>query len=271
MSMIRRAPILVVIALMLCALMLISYMTTPRAGGGGARNHALTPEASASTSLPDKLPSYNVLKVAPVDYEPVGSLRSIDFGNFTYPGASYTGGNYEPEASYKLRRGSYGDWRYGWTLEEVSFGDVTGDGREEAMVNLDEESDGSGAQSRAYIFTLEKHRPKVIWAFLSGDRADGGLVRLYGKNGRLVVELFGRGTSIGGNLSDGDPDGLAKPKWITSTQYEWKGNAFERYGELEVFPNPAAQAACPTCYPRSEPREFGHPPRRKRDTATKRK
>ncbi len=244
-------------ALCLCLLPGRSALRT-NASSGAARPPRLAPstEMSAATSVPrEDVWSEHVLKLASVVYKPVKSLRSIDFANFTYPYAEGVD-SYESEGGFKLRNGVYGDRQLGWALEEVSFGDVTGDGTDEAIITLHELNDGSGSWSRGYIFTLEDRRPKVIWAFHSGDRADGGLVRAYGRDGKLVIELFGKGTSIEGTMSDGDFNGLANPKWITRARYEWRSDSFERRGELEIMPNPAAEADCPTCYPRSEPREY---------------
>ena len=194
-------------------------------------------------------PYETILKVASLKYPQVKSLRSIDFANFIYPEAVIDEkDSRDPGARFKLRDGKVGDWRVGYALEEVTYGDVTGDGLEEAMANIHEMSDGSGAWSRAYVFTLEDHRPKVLWAFKSGDRANGGLVRLYADKSELVIELFGMGTCIGGNMSDKDFNGLALPKWITRTYYQWSGSSFMPVGEMEIMANPVAKTNCPTCY-----------------------
>ena len=84
------------------------------------------------------------------------SIRSIDFPNFTYPGSTY--GEYEtpyPEESFTLRNGKYGDWRSGMMLSKTLYGDVTGDGKEEAILVFVQQTDGNAAYNSVYVYTLE--------------------------------------------------------------------------------------------------------------------
>lgn len=181
----------------------------------------------------------------------VRSIRSIDFANFTYPGIR---GEYRtpfPARTFILRNRHYGTWRYGMSLRSVSFGDVTGDGEEEAILNFDQDTEGSAANSNLYIYTMEHNRPRLLWAFMSGDRADGGLRRAFAENGVLVVELFGIGTRIEGEIATqtSEAAGMCCPRSFTRTRYEWRDRRFRQQGVSEVLPNPMAQSNCPTCLP----------------------
>jgi hypothetical protein len=169
------------------------------------------------------------------------SIRSIDFANFKYPGSQglFPTAEYETE-SFVLHNGKSKETQnqYGMALTEISYGDVTGDGFEEAMISLNVETDGSAGVDHVYIYTLKNGKPKFLWGFESGDRAWGGLKRVYAEDGNLVVELYGRGTQVEGNLGSTEPAGLCCPRSDTRTRYQWRGNRFRQHGEYEILPVP---------------------------------
>jgi hypothetical protein len=170
-------------------------------------------------------------------------IRSIDFANLTYPGRKY--GVYKtpfPERRFRLRKGKYGDWRYGMTLMKTSYGDVTGDGKEEAILVFSHDSEGNGIYNSVYLYTLESNRPKLLWAFMTGDRADGGLRRVYARGGKLTVELFGRESRVEGDSASSsvEPTALCCPNSFTRTQYVWRNGRFEQKGEMDIQPYSAA-------------------------------
>ncbi len=181
---------------------------------------------------------------APINYPESSSIRSIDFKNYIYPGSTY--GEYDdyyPEQTFTLKNGKWGDWSYGMTLVNVLYGDVTGDGVEEAILNFNQDTEGSAGQNSVYIYTIEERRPKLLWAFTSGDRSEGGLRKVYAKGGKLVVELYGKETRIEGSsaTSSSEFTGMCCAKSITQTYYKWANGCFQQYGEQEVFPHPEAR------------------------------
>ncbi len=120
------------------------------------------------------------------------------------------------------------------SLRSIAYGDVTGDGVEEAMVVLSVGVTGGTARPHAvYIFTLEQKRPKVLWAFPTGDRADGGLRQVYAADGDLVVERY---NSVG---SKGD----CCPTTFTRVRYQWQGNHFQQKLVEEMLPHPEGQGS----------------------------
>ena len=182
----------------------------------------------------------------------VWSIRTIDFANFHYHGSKGLFRAVEhPTDAFTLRNGKFGNWQNGMTLKRVVYGDVTGDVVDEAIVTLFANTEGSAAITHVYIFTLQHDRPTVLWGFEGGDRAWGGLRQAYAQNGQLIVELFGRGTYIGGNLGSTEPVGLCCPQTFTRAHYIWRNGHFQLVGNLEVLPNPAAKTNCPTCMPGS--------------------
>ena len=122
----------------------------------------------------------------------------------------------------------------------ASFGDVTGDGLEEAMVVLGIRNRGSAISDYVYIFSLEGSQLTVLWEFQTGDRADGGLRQVYAKDGELVVELFGNNRVVGHDLLLGD-EPLCCPTSFTRSYYRLaKGVA--KFDRSEVERNPEKNA-----------------------------
>jgi hypothetical protein len=197
------------------------------------------PTEKASTSVikqPERKSDSELPDVAAIDYSEFSSIRKIDFRNFTYPGTTIRStSNYYPEMSFTLRDGKYGEWNYGLTLENVSYGDVTGDNQVEAIVNFNEDTEGSAGMNLVYIFTMENKKPQILWVWESGDRAEGGLRRICAERGHLVVETYGNGTGLYDSVSV-DNTGLCCPKHFTRTRYEWFDEDFQRVGKTEVFP-----------------------------------
>jgi hypothetical protein len=177
----------------------------------------------------------------------VQSLQSVDFKNFTYP-FPHGDGQSDEDDGFTLRDGSMEPHRdeRGVANDEsvefgsVSFGDVTGDNSEEAIVVLVVFTGGSAVYQRVYIYSLEAGRPKPLWAFETGDRADGGLYGVYAEKGGLVVELNGKDRVIGKNLYGGDDEhtGACCPKVFTRTLYRWDGSRFAQSGKPRVLPLP---------------------------------
>jgi hypothetical protein len=171
----------------------------------------------------------------------VPTIRNVDFANFTYPSEVA-----DAHGEFKLTNGELlpkkqtpsGRPLDMWLkLVDVAYGDVTGDGSEEAIIDLGWITGGSAIPDLVYIYTLRKGSPKLLWAFETGDRADGGYKRVYAESGKLVVELQGKDKIIGKNLyeDDGTKNGACCPTFFTRTRYEWAANRFRRTGESAVF------------------------------------
>jgi hypothetical protein len=158
-------------------------------------------------------------------------IRSVDFDNLAYP--NFPDYSRDQKRRLTLKPGEGGP-------NFINYGDVTGDGSEDAVVALGIGVRGSAVPDYVYIFTVEKGKPKLIWDFETGDRADGGLRNVYADNGQLVVELFGKDRVIGGQLYKGD-EGLCCPSSFTRTRYKWTGKNFAEISR-EIFDNPSRDA-----------------------------
>ena len=166
------------------------------------------------------------------------NIRTVDFASFTYPWTADLIDPTNPKKSFTLKDGELPATRnergfideMGVFLQGVKYGDVTGDGVEEAIVSLSIQTGGSAIPGIIYIYTLRKNRPVLLWSRSTGDRADGGLREVYAENGQLVVEL---NSSVG---SRGD----CCPTRFTRTRYEWRGGRF-RQKRKETLPIPASR------------------------------
>lgn len=175
------------------------------------------------------------------------SIRDIDFRNFSYPSLP-TGKCWMN--SVRVRNGKYGSMKNFspgrtpkggcWSVDvaPIEYGDVTGDGREEALAVLYAEVGVTESSEDVFIYALKNEKPTLLWKFATGDRADGGLRRIYAENGQLVVELAGKNKIIGGDLyaPDGTLTGACCPTVFTRTKYRWIRGRFVRSGESEVLP-----------------------------------
>src|SRR5262249_48433043 len=165
---------------------------------------------------------------------PNKTIRSVDFRNFSYPKTKELYSPNSTKRSFRLKDGLLPEIRdkqgdvvgEGVGLRKVSYGDITGDGQEEAIVILSYLTWGSGIFNCVYIYAWDHSRPKLLWAFDTGDRAHGGLRRVKSVNGRLLVELYGDGKIIGKDFYTIDKPfrGACCPMFFTRAWYKWTGN-----------------------------------------------
>jgi hypothetical protein len=160
------------------------------------------------------------------------SIRETDFRNFRYEyrGTAWTlVDGTQPDAGEEELR---------YEFDEVSFGDVTGDGRDEALVTITAETGGTMHPHWVFVYGAGARRPELLWAFASGDRAAGGLKSVYAEGGMLVVELLGKGKVPHDPATYGAEDdtamGACCPSTFTRARYVWNGRAFVPRGEPEV-------------------------------------
>ena len=178
-------------------------------------------------------------------------IRSVDFGNYTYPWPSDLRVPGDPREAFTLRDGELPPTRdargfidsIGISLASRYYGDVTGDGAEEALVVLGIQTGGSAIPHCVYIYTWHQARPKLLWSFVTGDRAEGGLRQVYAHNGELLIELWGKNAIVGRDLYESEnPRPLCCPDHYTRAHYEWRKGRFRLMRE-EVVPSPVGGAA----------------------------
>lgn len=172
-------------------------------------------------------------------------IRQVDFKNFSYPWSDASLG--EPgwfDISHerlvrltngrRMRDSGNGMTLEGLTLEEVQYADVTGDGQTDAVVVLRYDTGGTMFFYYVYIYSLAAVQPKLLACFQSGERADSGLYRVYGQEGKLVVELFDPKKQVGECCSTG----------FIRTRYAWRNGRFLAVGARE-FGTPKTTSRLP--------------------------
>lgn len=157
------------------------------------------------------------------------NIRQIDFKNFSYP-IPITGSTLGHDqliwlSTYTVRHVKLinGKSGTGFSFQSEQFADVLEDGKEEAIVVLRFDTGSMQNTNYVYIYSLASQRPKLLAYFHSGDRAFSGLYRVYGENGRLVVDLFDPERRSGECCSSG----------YVRTRYRWQGSRFEPVGPRE--------------------------------------
>jgi hypothetical protein len=163
-------------------------------------------------------------------------IKQIDFKNFTYTGPA------DYDVSFTLKNGAKDQARLnetGYSLLDVNYFDVTGDREEDAIVIIGIQTGGSATPVLVFVYSLVGDTPKVLWKFVSGDRAEGGLKEIYLENDELVVELFGDAAYRDGSWTASVPmeksRGDCCPINYTKTRFRWTGKSFVVQGRPEVI------------------------------------
>ncbi|MFN0279115.1 MAG: hypothetical protein ACKVRN_10995 [Pyrinomonadaceae bacterium] len=195
-----------------------------------ADSHQLSPDANTSSVF-----ELSPTVVSTPETKVNSPIRTIDFENFTFPETN--GEEFGGLGPTKLVGGK--NTQTGATLGEIEYGDVTNDGMEEALVAIDPYDGGNTSADIVFVYTVIKSKPKLLWSFESGDRAEGGRKRVYAENGDLIVELFGDNKYDNGkwdyDIAEGKFNGLCCPTTYTRFHFHWNGKKFVLKGEPELF------------------------------------
>ena len=160
--------------------------------------------------------------------------RRVDFKNFTY----------RPEClgdtvkRVTVKNGEYLTEKHmdGWvdrmwfSVPDVEYGDVNGDGREDAIVLTVCNTGGTGNFSEGFIYTLRGGKPAMLARIPGGDRAYGGLRRARVENKLLVVDSNDAGTH----------GGACCPEVIVTTRYKVTNGRLVKFGKEErrdIYPS----------------------------------
>jgi hypothetical protein len=161
------------------------------------------------------------------------SIRQVDFRNFSYPRTgpllAHDHLQWLDLSAKRPIRLSNGKDSAGFTLTSIQFADVTGDAKEEAIVVLHYDTGGTQQTDYIYIYSFGSGGPKLLAYCYTGDRAYSGLYKVYGRNGRLLVELYDPKKALGDCCSSG----------FIRTRYEWRGDRFlasgrRQFGEIKL-------------------------------------
>jgi hypothetical protein len=155
----------------------------------------------------------------------VRSIRQIDFQNFNYKtdvelvrisnGRGVYQGRGKEVFSYKVER------------VKIAYGDLTGDGEDEAAVILYYTGGGTGAFSKGFLFTLHKGQLNLLNTIEGGDRADRGINEV-----RIVDSLLWVERNEPERIND-VPVGLCCAQYLITTKYRLHGKKLTQVGEAQ--------------------------------------
>lgn len=179
------------------------------------------------------------------NYSNYNPLTKGVFANFTFPARTVFEGSTDDDGRkfFTLKNGIFYPKfdengyiiRLGTYLKSVDFADVTGDGRKEAIVIVGNLCDCSGVWFGVYIYKMAGRKPsRLLWSFRTGDRAVGGLRRVYARKGNLIVELYGLGSAP--NKPPQDYHGAqCCTNDYTQRKYRWNGKRFVQRGKRRLL------------------------------------
>lgn len=164
-------------------------------------------------------------------------IRAIDFKNFTYPW--YPEGYIPPYKGRKVTLQN-GEIRVNaipskkvenvWlTLDNISYVDLTGDDRDEAIVTVGGVTTFNSGSACIFIYAMIGGMPKLLWHHETGDRAYGGLRSIRTENRDLIVEQYD--SKFGEEETP-----MCCPKKFIRTYYRWDRKHFQKL-KSETLPN----------------------------------
>lgn len=161
------------------------------------------------------------------------NIHSVDFKNFTYP--AYCIGE-KPE-SITVKNGEFSRDkqedghvdRLSLNIFDIAYGDLTGDGADEAVILSSCNTGGTGNFSEGYVYLMKAGKPALIARIPGGDRAYGGLRSTRVENGQLVVD----------SNDVGEEGGACCPQYVVTTRYRVAGGKLAAVGQpvkKELYP-----------------------------------
>lgn len=152
------------------------------------------------------------------------AIRRVDFLNFIYtPACTFT---YDGRHNtVGVVDGVYRRHLLDFSVRQIVYGDLTGDGRDDAVVTTVCNHGGTGWFTEGFIFELRRGIPTQLARIEGGDRAVGGIVTARIVNGQLEVDRFGTA------------GGMCCPDWVESTRYKLAGRRLVEIGERSRRPH----------------------------------
>src|SRR5688572_14779238 len=125
-------------------------------------------------------------------------IRSVDFRNFVFhPSCADFESSTEAKVPVRVAGGRF-EAQPGTDLEglyfevgEILYGDLTGDGSDEAVVRSLCSTGGTGRFDEGFVYGMKDGKPVLLGRIPGGDRASGGVRCVRVEDGALEVERTG--------------------------------------------------------------------------------
>jgi hypothetical protein len=162
-------------------------------------------------------------------------FKQVDFKSFTYPYEFSDGRRLLVTLKNGETEYEFGDDKGWFSLSDVYYPDLTGDGKPEALVLLSHVSCGGscdGGAALIYIYTVRRNRLKSLWRYETGSIKYGcGLKSLTVRNRKITMELFGRCRRDGEELYG---SAFHPVKDATRLAFEFNGRKFVKKGRAFI-------------------------------------
>lgn len=161
------------------------------------------------------------------------SIRDVDFKNFTYE-VSCVG---EDKRKVTVKDGEFSEIkevdgypdRFFYGVSEPNYGDIDGDGAEEAVLISICNTGGTGNFSVGHVFGMKNGKAEEIATIAGGDRAYGGLREIKIENGLIVIK----------QNDVGERGGACCPEFEVTTKARFTNGKLEEVGQAvrrELYP-----------------------------------
>ncbi|MCD9189447.1 MAG: hypothetical protein LUM44_23750 [Pyrinomonadaceae bacterium] len=145
-------------------------------------------------------------------------IKDVDFSNFTYE--PYCAG--EDKQKITVKDGEFSEQkevdgfpdRLFFKAFDVTYGDLTGDNKDEAIVLTVCNTGGTGNFTEGFIYGIKGGKTALLARIPGGDRAYGGLREAYAEKGILVVE----------SNDVGEAGGACCPEFVVTNYYKLNGS-----------------------------------------------
>jgi hypothetical protein len=160
-------------------------------------------------------------------------IRKVDFGNFRFPGF-YDKRIHLQNGIQEITRECGGTI---YTLQDVLYVDFTGDGREEALVSVEDFSGcgSSGVSYNYYVYTIKSGHPFLLWRLATGSQGLAGLKDFKLEGEELIFDVFGDSRIVGNEIVGGGAGGECCPEHFSRIRVAWNGETFRQFS-VRVFP-----------------------------------
>jgi hypothetical protein len=181
-----------------------------------------------------------ILSAPTTNAQKVDAVRQIDFENFTYVWSDASHDvpmdwkwiSSTPDEQFRMIDGKHRFYSPetdtyerqqspSITVESVTYGDLNGDGLEEAVVALNYSTGGTANWDYLYVYKPERDEIKLLARMRTGSRADGGLVRALVRENLLIVDFADSDKRVADCCSEG----------YVRVSYRWQNGGFVEEGQ----------------------------------------